>query len=40
MLPPFINLLEKSLTYFIKEMTTNPEAFIEIKNFKKKVKIK
>ena len=26
------------LTYFIKEMTTNPEAFIEIKNFKKKVK--
>ena len=27
------------LTYFIKEMTTNPEVFIEIKNFKKKVKI-
>lgn len=26
------------LTYLIKEMTTNPEAFIEIKNFKKKVK--
>lgn len=26
------------LTYFIKEMATNPEAFIEIKNFKKKVK--
>lgn len=26
------------LTYFTKEMTTNPEAFIEIKNFKKKVK--
>lgn len=27
------------LTYLMKEMTTNPEVFIEIKNFKKKVKV-